>query len=91
MKKPKLPNTDSVQELAKFWDSNDLTDFEEQLEEATEPVFMRRKAIKVPLKTREVKAVEQMAEARGISREELIRDWVLQRITDGHNGGPAKH
>ena len=28
----KLPNTDSIQELAKFWDTHDLTDFAQALE-----------------------------------------------------------
>jgi hypothetical protein len=28
----KIPQTDSIQELAEFWDTHDLTDFEEQLE-----------------------------------------------------------
>jgi hypothetical protein len=27
MKKSKLPQTDSIQKLAEFWDSHDLTDF----------------------------------------------------------------
>ena len=41
MKKPKLPKTDSIQELAQFWDTHDLTDFEDELKEVTEPVFLR--------------------------------------------------
>jgi len=28
-------------ELAKFWDTHDLTEFEAQLEEVTEPIFER--------------------------------------------------
>src|SRR5262245_42626287 len=44
MKTPKLPSTDSIQELAKFWDTHDLTDFEEELAEVTEPVFVRDKS-----------------------------------------------
>jgi hypothetical protein len=39
MKRQKLPNIDSVEGLAKFWDTHDLTDFEEDLEEAGDPVF----------------------------------------------------
>ena len=29
----------SIQELAHFWDTHDLTDFDDQLEEVKEPVF----------------------------------------------------
>jgi hypothetical protein len=38
MKKSKLPKTDSIQGLAEFWDSHDLTEFEDELEEVAEPV-----------------------------------------------------
>ena len=39
MKTPKIPSTDSIQELARFWDTHDLTDFEGVLEEMPEDVF----------------------------------------------------
>jgi hypothetical protein len=86
MKKSKLPKTDSIQKLAEFWETHDLTDFEHELEEVAEPVFVRGArgnasgAIKVPLQPREAKAVERIAHARGLSREDLIRTWVLQKI-----------
>jgi hypothetical protein len=38
--KVRLPKTDSIDELAQFWDTHDLTDFEDQLEVVTEPVFV---------------------------------------------------
>lgn len=41
----KIPQTDSIQELAQFWDTHNLTDFEDQLEEVTEPVFVRETAL----------------------------------------------
>ncbi len=42
MKAPALPETDSIEELALFWDSHDVTEFEGQLEEVREPVFERK-------------------------------------------------
>ncbi len=90
MKKSKLPRTDSIQELAEFWDSHDLTDFEDELEEVAEPVFVRGAAIKVPLESREVEAVEQMARAKGVSREALIRAWVLQKLARRNHARPSK-
>ena len=33
MKNKNIPKTDSIQELAHFWDTHDLTDFEDELEE----------------------------------------------------------
>ena len=34
--------TDSIQELALFWDTNDVTNFDDELEEVDEPVFERQ-------------------------------------------------
>ena len=90
MKKSKLPKTDSIKKLAEFWDTHDLTDFEDELEEVTEPVFVPNAAIKVPLESREVEAVEQMAQAKGVSREELIRVWVRQKLARRSNARPTK-
>ncbi|HEY2252640.1 MAG TPA: hypothetical protein VGH74_16315 [Planctomycetaceae bacterium] len=52
MKNAKLPKPDSIQELAKFWDNHDVTDFEANLEEVAEPIFVRGTSIKVPDVTR---------------------------------------
>jgi len=90
MKQSKLPRTDSIQELAEFWDAHDLTDFEEELEEVPGPVFVSGAAIKVPLESRQVEELERMAQAKGVSREELIRAWVLQKLARRNNARPTK-
>jgi hypothetical protein len=43
----------SVNGLSVFWLTPDLTDFEEELEEVAESVFVRGAAIKVPLESRQ--------------------------------------
>lgn len=80
MNSQRLPNTDSIQELARFWDTHDLTEFEDQLEEVGEPVFKRDTDITVRLETDDAKAVREMARLRGVPESELIREWVLERI-----------
>lgn len=80
MNKNMPPQTDSIQQLAKFWDTHDLTDFEEELEEVPEPVFARGATLKVPLDIGEIEAVERIAQAEQLSREELVRAWVLQKL-----------
>ena len=85
MRESKLPKTDSKQELAEFWDTHDLTDYEDELEEVAEPVFVRRTPIEIRLEPREAKAVQQLAKAKGVSREELIREWVLRQIARPSN------
>ncbi len=76
----KIPQTDSVQELAQFWDTHDLTDFEEQLEEVTEPVFDREKVVQVHLPIKEAETVERMARSQGINPSDLIRAWIMEKV-----------
>jgi predicted phosphatase len=80
MNENKIPETDSIQELAHFWDTHDLTDFEDQLEGVNEPVFERKKVLKIQLEPEEVESVIQIARSRGVSYTELIKEWVLEKI-----------
>lgn len=40
--RPKIPQSDSIQELSAFWDAHDLTEFEAQLEVAGGILFERQ-------------------------------------------------
>jgi predicted DNA binding CopG/RHH family protein len=81
MNKLKIPEVDSIEELARFWDMHDLTDFEDQLEEVPEPVFERKmEPVLVPLQSQEVEAVKRVAESEGIEYVALIRGWVLEKL-----------
>lgn len=77
----KIPETDSIEELAQFWDTHDLTDFEDQLEKVTEPVFQRGvESVAVPLQPQEVQAVKRIAESQGVDYIALIQGWVLEKL-----------
>jgi len=82
MRSTKLPTTDSIAELAKFWDSHDLTEFDDQLEEVTEPVFERQPGtvMRLCLEPAEAQEVERIAQDRGIEQSELLREWVRERL-----------
>mgnify|MGYP001581822947 CR=1 FL=1 len=80
MNRTKIPQTDSIQELAHFWDTHDLTDFEDELEEVSEPVFERQTVVPVHLGPEETEVVKALAKSRGISHTNLIQEWVLERI-----------
>ena len=80
MKTRRLPQTDSIQELARFWDTHDLTDFEDQWEEVTQPVFERQTVIPLNLESAEAEAVRKIAKSKGVRDAELIRRWVREKI-----------
>lgn len=82
MNKLTLPQTDSIKNLAEFWDTHDLTDFEDQLEEVTETVFERESAtvMEIQLQPQEAETVKHMAKAKGVAQEVLVKEWVLEKL-----------
>jgi hypothetical protein len=78
--KEHLPTTDSIQELAAFWQHHDLTDFAAELGEVSEPVFQRPHVVGVPLTESEHRAVQDAAAARGLDESRLLHEWVRDRL-----------
>ena len=77
---PQIPATDSIQELATFWQHHDVTDFEDELDEVPEPVFQRAHVVGVPLTGGEHRAVRDAAASRGLDEAALTREWVKERL-----------
>ncbi len=82
MKNVIIPQTDSIEELAKFWDTHDVTDFEDQLEEITEPVFVHRNGatLAIELPTKEFKALQRLAQEEAVDPTTLTRAWILEKL-----------
>jgi predicted DNA binding CopG/RHH family protein len=79
MKLKKIPKIDSIQELARFWDTHDLTDFEDDLQEVTEPIFRREALIRIRLPQNKLEDIKVIAKSRGIKYTELIQQWVTEK------------
>lgn len=82
MNKTRIPQTDSIEELAQFWQTHDLTDFEDDLEEVTEPVFVRQSetVFTIQLPRQEAELIDRIAKSKGVERTTLVREWVLEKI-----------
>ena len=81
MRRQQIPQIDSIQELAAFWDAHDLTEFEYELEAVNGTVFERQaELVTVPLQPTEVEAVKRIAGSRGIGYDALIREWVIAKL-----------
>ncbi|MBI3697063.1 MAG: hypothetical protein HY238_19790 [Acidobacteria bacterium] len=82
IKRQRLPNTDSIEELARFWDTHDLTDFEEDLEEAAQPVFVRAKgtSLSVDLQPTEAQHLKKIARSKGVKKTTVVRQWILEKL-----------
>ena len=82
MSETRIPQTDSIEELARFWDTHDLTDFEDELEEVSEAAFKRHEGTVVTIRLRpeEAEVVQDIAKSKDIEQTTLIRQWVLEKI-----------
>ena len=76
----KLSQSDSIQELAQFWDTHDVTDFEVDLQEVTEAVFDRETTVMIHLSPEDAVVVNEIAKAKGLNDAELIREWVVEKV-----------
>ena len=79
MTEKQIPTTDSISELARFWDEHDVTDFESQLEEVGEAVFgkgPKGHRMSLQLDDFEAATVCAAAKARGIDEATMIREWI---------------
>jgi hypothetical protein len=93
MKSQRIPDTDSIEELSRFWDTHDLADFEDQLEEVRTPVFVRgeKASFAIALKPKEVQALKRMARSEGVQEAMLVREWVREKLrTSSSNKPPNK-
>jgi hypothetical protein len=91
IKRLRLPKTDSIEELAKFWDTHDLTVFEEDLEEAAEPVFVRPKgtSLSIDLQPAEAQHLKKIARSKGVTETTVLRHWILERLHESPRTGPS--
>ena len=80
MSTKKMPQTDSIQELARFWETHDLMDFEDELEEVTQPVFSQEMLVKIRLPQKEFETIKEIAKSRGVAYTTLIRQWVSEKV-----------
>ena len=84
MKTTRLPQTDSISALAEFWDRHDVTDFLDELEEITIPVFERadkdEAVVSLRLPQDDLVLLQQMARERGVEQTELLREWVREKL-----------
>jgi hypothetical protein len=84
VKRQSLPETDSIEKLTRFWDSHDLTDFGDDLEEVGNPVFVRAggSSVRIDLPEREAGRVKRIARSRGLDESTMLRQWILERIDE---------
>ena len=79
----KLPETDSITALAEFWQTHDVTDFDDALIEVTEPVFQRAEPLSVILPAADLAALRARARREHIPETALVSRWIHERLDAG--------
>ncbi len=82
-KTSRIPEFSSYEEEAKFWDTHDTTDFEEEFKPVRVRVAKKlSEPIAVRLDTETLKVLRERARQLGIGPTTLIRMWVLERLRE---------
>ncbi len=72
----------SIEEAADFWDTHDLTDYEEYLKPADFTVDIQRRSFLVSLEPEIARQLTRVAASRGVSGETLVNLWVGEKVKE---------
>ena len=81
--KSRIPTFRSIEEEAEFWDTHSSAEFEDELEEVTDVMFVKagpKKAITVRLDENTLAALTEQARVEGVAPSTLARMWILERL-----------
>ena len=78
----KIPEFTSDKEAADFWATHSLADFEQDLEEAKDILFVRPKkqTITIRMDKKYIDAIRAIASKKGIGHSPLMRMWIIERL-----------
>jgi len=83
-KQVKVPEFKTLDEMAEFWDTHDITDFEDQLVEVKEPIFknLKSRIITVTLDTDHYEMLQNIAAHEHQDTISLVRGWIVRFIEE---------
>jgi len=82
MEKMKIPEFQALEEMANFWDTHDVTDFENEMQEVHEPIFdgMNNNIISLALTSDYYAKLKNIAELRKLNIISLVNKWIVDNI-----------
>jgi predicted DNA binding CopG/RHH family protein len=78
----KIPKFKTDEEAARFWETHSFEDYHRDTKEA-EIRFIKKpkKTIAIRLDPNDIKAVEKIAEFKGLSYTSLLRMWIKEHLS----------
>ncbi|HUT69481.1 MAG TPA: CopG family antitoxin [Desulfatiglandales bacterium] len=83
----KIPEFKTIEEMARFWNTHDITDFENHLIEVKEPLFenMESRIILLMLDSEQYDKLKKIADQKKLNTISLVNEWVTKQIEDESN------
>jgi len=79
-----IPEFKTIEDMANFWDSHDITDFEGELKEVQKPVFklVPGRVISIMLAPGQYKELKNIADQKNVSASSLVNKWIVKHIKE---------
>lgn len=81
-KEMKIPHFESSDDMARFWDCHDITDFEDDLVEVKEPIFQLadKRVISLLLNPVQYDKLKKISDRKKLDTVSLINQWITKHI-----------
>ena len=83
--KPSLSKSDSITQLAEFWDSHDLSDYQDTIEEVFFDVFLKSKRVYFAIDFELAEELRLQSAMRKISSDKYLNLILQKALTNENN------
>ena len=82
-----IPEFETLEEMATFWDTHDLTEFEDQLVEVREPIFahLNSRFMTVILDEKHYEMLKKIAEQEHRHTIALLNEWIITLLDEKYH------
>jgi predicted DNA binding CopG/RHH family protein len=79
-----IPKFKSDEEAAEFWDTHDLTDYEDELETVEDVVFDLKplKPVCLRLPEQQIARLKRIAATKGMGYQTMVRMWIMEKARE---------
>lgn len=87
-----IPEFTTIQEMATFWDTHEITNFEAELSEVTEPILNlpEQKEIAVRLDKTHYTMLQKIAGQERLNPMTLVQEWITEVIEAKYDAGQQR-
>jgi hypothetical protein len=78
----RFPKFETIDEMVKFFDNQDLGDYIDQMPEVDFEVDIKRRVYTITLDIDLAETLTEIARSRQISSEELVNTWVREKVLE---------